>query len=99
MKIGIFKASITPFLLCVLTQEPLNNLGISLFLPISHDHVRRTLMMDRKTGITSLIGGGVLFIYSLYRIYRGEDVTLLIISVLIIAFSVHGILKARQKKD
>lgn len=56
-------------------------------------------MMDRKTGITSLIGGGVLFIYSLYGIYRGEDVTLLIISVLIISFSVHGILKARQKKD
>ncbi len=57
-------------------------------------------MMDRKTRITSLIGGIVLFIYSLYRVlFQGQDVTLLIISVLILAFSITSILKAREKKD
>jgi len=56
-------------------------------------------MMDRKTQYASLVGGLLLLVYSLFRVARGEDWTLLVISVLILAFTWSAMAKSKQKKD
>jgi hypothetical protein len=54
--------------------------------------------MDRKTQWASLVAGGFLFIYGLKRLYQESDWVILIISALIIAFTVSSILKSKQKE-
>lgn len=56
-------------------------------------------MMDRKTQYASLAGGCLLLLYSLTKVVHGEDWTLLIISVLILAFTWSSMAKSRQDKS
>ncbi len=55
-------------------------------------------MMDRKTQYASLAGGSLLLLYSLTKVVHGEDWTLLIISVLILAFTWSSMAKSRHDK-
>jgi hypothetical protein len=56
-------------------------------------------MMDRKTQYACLAGGGLLLVYSLTKVVHGQDWTLLVISVLILAFTWSAMAKSRRNKD
>ncbi|NSW86704.1 MAG: hypothetical protein HPY84_10335 [Syntrophobacteraceae bacterium] len=55
--------------------------------------------MDIKTLWACLVAGGLLFVYSLRLLYRDGDWTLLLISGLIIGFTLTSMAKKKQKKD
>ncbi len=53
--------------------------------------------MDRSTQWLSLIGGASLFVYGLVRLLASGEWTLLILSGLILAFTVSSMMRSRQK--
>ncbi len=55
--------------------------------------------MTPTTRWAALAAGVFLLLYGLRLLYLEGDVVLVIISALIVAFSVFGILKDRQKKE
>ncbi len=54
--------------------------------------------MDRKTQWLSLIAGIMLFLYSIKRLVQGGEWVLLIISILILAFTISSMLRSRQQE-
>lgn len=54
--------------------------------------------MDRKTQWLCLIAGGGLLALGMKRIYDGEGWTLLVLSALIVAFSLSSMLRHRNGK-
>jgi hypothetical protein len=55
-------------------------------------------LMDRKTQWLSLIAGIMLFLYSIKRLVQGGEWVLLIISILILAFTISSMLRSRQQE-
>lgn len=53
--------------------------------------------MDRSTQWLSLIGGTSLLVYGVARLLASGEWTLMIISLLIIAFTVSSMLRSKQK--
>ncbi len=54
--------------------------------------------MDRTTQWLSMIGGCLLFLYGIKKLYQDGDWGLFVISVLIIAFTISSMLKSKQKR-
>ena len=54
--------------------------------------------MSRSTQWLSLVAGGLLFVYGIIKLVQAGELTLLILSVLIIAFTVSNMLRSREKK-
>ncbi len=55
--------------------------------------------MDRKTRWICLLAGCVLLAFGIQKLYQEGDWVPAILGVLIVAFSISGILKDRQKRQ
>lgn len=53
--------------------------------------------MDRKTRVLSLAAGCFLLIYGMKKLYEEGDWVIVILSVLIIAFTISNMVRNRQK--
>jgi hypothetical protein len=55
--------------------------------------------MDRKTRLFSLIAGCFLLLYGMKKLYEEGDWVLVIIGVLIVAFTVSNMMRNRRRSD